>query len=363
MAFVQREDVMTMVEGCVQRIFKNALGADIKLPLPRMTEHEAMERFGIDRPDTRFALELQDVTRLVREVDFSVFREAIDKGGVVKCIVAKAGDKLTRKITDGLTEELKGMGGGGLPLVKVVPASEPRTSVRPDAPAVEFSTGVAKFLQPIADNLCRQVGAGPGDTIFFMPGKYADVCKYLHHVRTRLGQILDLVPKDQWNLLWVVDFPLLAWNEEEKRWDSTHHPFTAPLDEDIPLLDQDPGKVRDKAYDLVLNGTEIAGGSIRIHRNDVQKKVFKLLGISDEEAHEKFEFLLDALRFGAPPHGGIAFGLDRMVMLLSGAQSLREVIAFPKTQRAVCPLTDAPGPVSQKQLDELLLQIKPLPKK
>jgi len=316
-----------------------------------MTEHEAMERFGIDRPDTRFGLELQDITNLVPEVDFPMFREAVGQGGVVKCIVATGGDKLTRKVTDGLAEEIKGIGAAGLPLVKVAQG----------AGGTEFQTGAAKPLQPLCAKLCAQVGAKPGDTIFFMPGKFADVCKYLSYLRTRLGGILSIIPRDKWNLLWVIDFPLLVWNEEEKRWDSTHHPFTAPLDEDVPMLDTDPGKVRDKAYDLVLNGTEMAGGSIRIHRQDVQRKIFSLLGISPEEAKEKFEFLLDALRFGAPPHGGIAFGLDRWVMMLTQSESLRDVIAFPKTQRAVCPLTNAPGPVSKAQLDELYLSLKKLP--
>ncbi|MBI4716438.1 MAG: aspartate--tRNA ligase [Planctomycetes bacterium] len=353
MAFVQREDVMNVVEGCVQRIFKEALGIDIPLPLPRMTEHEAMNRFGIDRPDTRFGLELQDVTELVRGTEFSVFREAIDKGGVVKCIVASGGDLLTRKVTDGLGDEILGIGGAGLPLTKVAQG----------AGGLEFATGIAKHIQPLAAQLCAQVGAKAGDTIFFMPGALADVCKYLAHLRGRLGSIMKLVPEDKWNLLWVIDFPLLVWDETEKRWFSTHHPFTAPLDEDIPLLDTDPGKVRDKAYDLVLNGTEMAGGSIRIHQQAVQKKIFGLLGIGEQEAKEKFEFLLDALRFGAPPHGGIAFGLDRWAMMLSKSESLREVIAFPKTQRAVCPLTNAPSPVSQAQLDELFLSVKPLPKK
>ncbi len=353
MAFVQREDVMAVVEGCVRRIFKDALDIEIPLPLPRMTEHEAMERFGIDRPDTRFGLELQDVTELMRQIDFNVFREAIDKGGVVKCIVAPGGDKLTRKVTDGLTEELKGMGGAGLPLTKIAAGAN----------GIELQTGIAKFLQPLAPKLGQTLAAKAGDTLFFMPGTHADACKYLHHVRTRLGGILDLVSKDQWNLLWIVDFPLLTWDEEENRWASTHHPFTAPLDEDLHLLDSDPGKARDKAYDLVLNGTEMAGGSIRIHRQDVQSKVFRILGISDEEAREKFAFLLDALRFGAPPHGGIAFGLDRWVMKLAQANSLRDVIAFPKTQRAVCPLTNAPSVVSKKQLDELYLALKLPPNK
>jgi aspartyl-tRNA synthetase len=360
MAFVQREDVMNVVEGCVKRIFKDAMGLDIPLPLPRMTEHESMERYGIDRPDTRFGLELRDVTELVKSLDFNVFREAIDKGGVVKCIVA-GGEKLTRKVTDGLTEELRGMGGAGLPLTKVATSSLPPSQGGTQG-GLEFQTGIAKFIQPIASKLCDAVGAKPGDTIFFMPGTYADVCKYLHHVRTRVAGILGIIPEDKWNLLWVIDFPLLTWDEEEQRWASTHHPFTAPLDEDLHMLESDPGKVRDKAYDLVLNGTEMAGGSIRIHQQKIQSQVFRILGISDEEAKEKFEFLLDALRFGAPPHGGIAFGLDRWVMKLAKADSLRDVIAFPKTQRAVCPLTSAPSSVSKKQLDELFLTIKPLPK-
>jgi len=351
MAFVQREDVMNTVEGCVKRIFKDALDIDIPLPLPRLTEHECMERFGIDRPDTRFGLELQDVTELVRGVEFNVFREALDKGGVVKCLVA-GGEKLTRKVTDGLNEELMGMGGGGLPLTKVAQGTA----------GVEFQTGIAKHLQPLAAKICAAVNAKPGDTIFFMPGTYANVCKYLHHVRTRVAGILEIIPKNKWNVLWVIDFPLLTWDEQENRWASTHHPFTAPLDEDLPMLESDPGKVRDKAYDLVLNGTEMAGGSIRIHQQEVQKQVFRILGISDEEAKEKFEFLLDALRFGAPPHGGIAFGLDRWVMKLADTASLRDVIAFPKTQRAVCPLTNAPSSVSQAQLDELYLKLKPTPK-
>ena len=352
MAFVQRDDVMTMVEGCVQRIFRDGLNIEVPVPFPRISEHEAMERFGVDRPDTRYAMELTDITEQVKACDFRVFNAAIEAGGVVKCLVAKGGESLTRKVLDGLTEDIKGIGGTGMPYTKVI---------KSDA-GVEFSTGIAKFVKPICADLCKHVGAEAGDLIVFMPGKYADVCKYLHFVRTKLAQTLDIIPKDRWDLLWVVDFPLVVWDEEEQRWFSTHHPFTAPLDDDLHLLDTDPGKVRDKAYDLVLNGTEMAGGSIRIHSSDVQKKVFALLGIGEEEAKEKFQFLLDALRFGAPPHGGIAFGFDRWIMLLSGAQSLREVIAFPKTQRAVCPLTGAPSDVATEQLDELFLQVKAPPK-
>ena len=228
---------------------------------------------------------------------------------------------------------------------------------------LSFSAGVAQQVPSVCEAVRKVVGAKPGDTIFFVPGECRDVAKYLHFVRTRLASLLDLIPPNQWNLLWVLDFPLVEWDDEEKRWTSTHHPFTAPFDEDLPLLDTDPGKVRAKAYDLVLNGTEMAGGSIRIHQGEIQKKVFGLLGIGEEEAKEKFEFLLDALRFGAPPHGGIAFGLDRWVMILRGSDSLRDVIAFPKTQRAACPLTVAPGPVPKAQLDELFLPVNPLPGK
>lgn len=353
MAFVDQSDILTMVEGCVKRIFKEALGIDIKTPLPRMTEAESLQRFGTDRPDMRYGLELQDVTDLVRDSDFQVFKSAIEAGGMVKCIVASGGDMLTRKVTDGLTEEVKGMGGAGLPVTKVIDGAN----------GPEFSTGVAKFLQPLLGPICERTGAKTGDTIFFMPGSFADVCKYLGYIRARLAEIMEIIPEDEWNLLWVVDFTLMEWDAEEKRWFAKHHPFTAPMDEDVHLLDTDPGKVRAKAYDLVLNGVEMAGGSIRIHRRDVQEKVFSVLGLSPEEAREKFEFLLEGLRFGAPPHGGIAFGFDRWAMILSKSESLREVIAYPKTQRAVCPLTNAPTTVAQKQLDELFLSIKPLPKK
>ncbi len=352
MAFVQRDDVMAAVEGCVQRIFQDGLGITVTPPFLRMSQQEAMERFGIDRPDTRFGMELQDITELARETEFEAFREAIDQGGVVKCLVAKGGEKLSRKVLDGLSEEVRGIEGPGLPVVKVIKGED----------GVDFSAGIAKYARPIASELCQKVGAEPGDLIAFMAGTFGDVCKHLHYVRTRLASILDVIPKDRWDLLWVVDFPLVEWDEEEQRWTSTHHPFTAPLDEDIPLLDTDPGRARAKAYDLVLNGTEMAGGSIRIHQREIQQKIFSLLGISDEEAHEKFEFLMDALRFGAPPHGGIAFGFDRWIMVLSGSESLRDVIAFPKTQRAVCPLTNAPGSVSPAQLEELFLSLKLPPK-
>jgi aspartyl-tRNA synthetase len=350
MAFVQVDDVLDVVEGATVRMFKEGIGVDVPRPFPRMSYQEAMDRFGIDRPDLRFGLELQDISDVAAKTDFSVFRGALDAGGVVKCIVVPEGGNLTRKLTDGLTEELRGMGGGGLPLTKVVAGADG---------SPEFSTGVAKFLQPVCAEILAQTGAKVGDAIFFMPGSYADVCKYLHYTRTRLAEELKLIPEGEWNLLWVVDFPMFEWDEEEQRYFSLHHPFTAPRDEDVHMLETDPGKVLAKAYDLTLNGLEMAGGSIRIHQREVQSQVFRLLGIGEQEAQEKFQFLMDALRFGAPPHGGIAMGFDRWVMLLAGCQSLRDVIAFPKTQRAVCPLTNAPGEVAEAQLKELGIDLRP----
>lgn len=353
MAFVKSNDVMTEVEGCVARVWKEILGYEVKLPLLRMSYAEAMDRFGCDAPDTRFGLEHKDITKALAGItkdDFGVFADAIAAGGIVKCIVVKkseGAEKLTRKITDALTEEIKGMGGGGLATTKV--------QGTPDAP--EFASGVAARIQRFCKEICTAAGAEPGDQIFFSPGKPSDVAKFLHFARLRLADVLGLIPKDRYDILWIVDFPLLAWDEEEKRYVSSHHPFTMPLDEDIPLLETNPPAVRSQAYDLVINGTEMAGGSIRIHRGDVQQKVFELLGISEEDAHRKFEHLMSALRFGPPPHGGIAFGLDRWIMTLGGTSSIRDVIAFPKTQRAVCPLTDAPSEVAPEQLRELGIRL------
>jgi aspartyl-tRNA synthetase len=352
MSFVQAEDVIQMAEGSIAAVFKAVLNHEFKRPLPRMTYWEAMDRFGIDRPDTRFGLELQDVSEIAAKTDFAVFKDALAKGGVVRCIVTSdpAGKVLTRKVIDGLTEEIKGMGGAGLPVAKVVA----------DGAGAKFETGIAKFLGPVTAELLAKTGAKVGDVIWFMPGSVANVSKYLAYLRGRLGAILGLIPEGKWNLLWVTDFPMFEWDEEEKRWNSIHHPFTAPTDEDLPLLfaadSSGLGKIRSKAYDMVLNGTELGGGSIRIHRADVQQQVFKILGITPEEAHVKFDFLMRALQYGPPPHGGLAFGLDRIVMLLTGAQSLRDVIAFPKTQRCTDLLSGAPGPVSEKQLAELFIK-------
>jgi len=355
MAFVKADDVMTVVEGCLARVWKELLGYEFRLPLPRMSFAEAVARYGIDRPDTRFGLELCDLTEVLRGItreEFGIFADALAAGGQVKAICvrkADGADRLTRKITDGLTEEIRGMGGGGLPTTKV--------QGTPDAP--EFATGIGAKIQRFARGICQATGAAPGDQLFFYPGRPADVAKYLAAARSRLGEILGLIPKGVYHALWVVDFPLLEWSEDEKRWVSPHHPFTMPVEEDIPLLATEPGKVRSQAYDLVINGEEMAGGSIRIHRSDVQQRVFELLGISEAEAHQKFEHLMNALRFGPPPHGGIAFGFDRWVMMLAGTHSIRDVIAFPKTQRAICPLTDAPSEVTEEQLRELGLDLAP----
>ena len=351
MSFVQVEDVIEMAEGAMAAVFKAVHNYEFPRPLPHMTYHEAMARYGIDRPDTRFGLELQDVSDLAAKTEFVVFRDALAKGGVVKCIVTSdpTGKVLTRKVIDGLTEEIKGMGGSGLPVTKVIA----------DGAGVKLETGIAKFLAPVMNEVLARTGAAAGDVIWFMPGTFANVSKFLAYLRGRLGSMLNLI-RNELGLLWVTDFPMFEWDEEEKRWNSVHHPFTAPHDEDLPLLFADDrsglGKIRSKAYDMVMNGTELGGGSIRIHRADVQSRVFELLGISPEEAKVKFDFLLRALQYGPPPHGGLAFGLDRIIMLLTGATSLRDVIAFPKTQRGTDPMSGAPGPVAEKQLTELFIK-------
>jgi aspartyl-tRNA synthetase len=349
MAFVTVDDVLSVVEGCLASVWKAVLGVDVPLPMPRLTYKEAMDDYGIDRPDTRFDMKIKDATDLATKMDFNIFRSAIEAGGVVRCLVAKGGESLTRRITDGLTEEIKGIGGGGMPMTKIVAGEN----------GLEAATGIARFCQPIIEPLCAQVGAEAGDAIFFSCGSYAECCKYLSYVRGRLADIMGLIPENTWNFLWVVDFPLVEYDEDERRYTSVHHPFTSPYIEDVELIETDPGAVRAQAYDVILNGLELGGGSIRIHDLDLQRKVFGLLGIDEKEAHEKFEFLMDALRFGAPPHGGIALGMDRIAMLAIGAESLRDVIAFPKTQRAICPLTRAPSEVGDGQLNELALRTAP----
>ena len=345
MSFVDQADVLDMVEGLMRRIWKQVLDVDIPDPLPRMSYREAMDRFGSDRPDLRFELELVDISEMAATTDFGVFRDAVGRGGMVKAIRVPGGGAMTRKETDALAEWSKGFGAKGLAVTKVIDGGQ-------------LETGVAKFLAPIAAQLIEKLGAQTGDLICFAADSSKVVHRVLGELRVKLARERKLIREGEWQWLWVVDFPAFEWNDEAKRWDSLHHPFTSPRDEDIDKLATDPGKVIAKAYDLVCNGSELGGGSIRIHRSDVQAKVFNLLGITDVDAQIKFGFLLDALRFGAPPHGGLALGLDRIIMHLCNTANIRDVIAFPKTQNGADLMTEAPSPVDLKQLDELNLRVQ-----
>jgi len=355
MSFVQGDDVIRVVEGCLARVMKAIHGVEVPTPFPRMTYQQAMDEYGIDRPDTRYDLRIRDVSDIARTLDFRMFTEPLEKGGVVRCVCVPGGAGMTRKELDTLTEELRGIGAGGLPYVKVVDA---------EGGGAKFDTGVAKFFTPQATAaVCRATGAVPGDILFFAADAYDNVCKYLAWLRERVAERLGLIPAGVWHFLWVVDFPMFEFHAEDGRYYAVHHPFTAPLDEDVPLLERKTAlQCRAKAYDVVLNGIELGGGSIRIHRADVQQKVFQLLELTPEEQQLKFGFLLEALTYGPPPHGGIALGIDRMVMLLAGLDNIRDVIGFPKTQQAVCPLTGAPSPVSPAQLDELGLRVAAPPR-
>ncbi len=344
MSFVTEEDIMATIEGLLSRIIKAIRNVDVKTPFPRMTYQDAMNRFGSDKPDLRYRLEFMDVTKLLDGSQFKIFQEVIKQNGVIKGI--KVSEKnFSRGDFDELTSYVQGFGAKGLVWFKVLDSS--------------LESPVAKFLNEDQQKKLRdQFQAKTGDTLFLIADQWAAACTALGALRTKLASTLGLTAKSQeFNLSWVIDFPLFTWNEEEKHVDAVHHPFTAPQDADLAYLEKEPLKVKARAYDIILNGTEVGGGSIRIHQETVQKKVFSILGITDSEAQEKFGFLLKALRFGAPPHGGIAIGLDRLCALLAGQDSIREVIAFPKTQRGTCPLTDAPSKVYPKQLKELYLNI------
>ena len=349
LSFTDREEVIEIVGGFVQRLWREIL--DVEVPeIPRMPWSEAMDRYGIDRPDLRFGLELVDLDDLAAQTEFGVFRDALaaehrGRKGVVKAMRVPGGaTALTRKQLDALTEFAKGFGLGGLPTTKVAEGG--------------FETGIAKFLAPIEAPLRERLGLETGDLVVFGPGRWETVCKALGEVRLKLGRDLGLIDDSRWAFLWVVDFPMFEFDEDEERWVALHHPFTAPLPGQAPLLESDPGGCLSAGYDLVVNGSEIAGGSIRIHQQAIQEKVFELIGLSAEEAESKFGFLLRALRHGAPPHGGIAFGLDRVVMHLAGTENIRDVIAFPKTQSGADLLCDAPSSIDEAQLKELGIALR-----
>jgi aspartyl-tRNA synthetase len=344
LSFVDRQDIMQIMEGMIARVFQDTLGVELTLPMSRITYTEALARFGVDNPDMRFDLELVEISNLAKDCGFKVFADAVKKGGIVKLLNARQCASFSRKEIDDLTDFVKIYGAKGLAYVKV------QEDGSWQSPITKFFTDKEIAL------IDEAADSKPGDLLLFAADTFKVANESLGRLRGLLGQKLGLARKDDFRFVWVTDFPLLEWDGEARRHVAVHHPFTAPLDEDIALLDGDPGSARAKAYDLVLNGSEIGGGSIRIHNREIQNKMFSLMGITAEEAEEKFGFLLNALSYGAPPHGGIAFGLDRLMMILTGSDSIRDVIAFPKTQKATCLLSEAPGEVDDKQMRELSIR-------
>ena len=347
MSFVSRDYIFNLVEEMFACLFNKLFNIKIKIPFAKMDYQEAISRYGTDKPDLRFKMEIINFTEIFDKSSFKVFEEVIKNKGEI-CAIKIEGDKeFSRKKLDDLQLFITSFGAKGLSYIKIKEGKD-------------FQSPISKFISPEEiEKVKIKTDANPGDLILIVADQGEVVYEALGNLRLKLANDLNLINQDkkEFNFLWVTNFPLLEYNPEEKRYESVHHPFTAPVDEDIELLETDPLKVRSKAYDLILNGNEIGGGSIRIHNTDLQKIIFRLLGINDKQAEHKFGFLLQALKYGAPPHGGIAFGLDRLVMLLAGARSIREVIAFPKTQKATCLLTDAPSEVDQKQLKELYIKL------
>ena len=346
LSFVDVDDVIDVNERLMAKVFKDAIGLDVKLPFERMPWQEAMDRFGTDKPDIRFGMELVDVTDIVKDCDFGVFATPANNGGSVRGITVPGQGGMSRKKIDKLVEYAKGVGAKGLAYLCV---NEDGT----------YKSSFAKFMtEEELDKLVNAMGAEKGDLILFAADSNKIVWEVLGSLRCELAKQLDMIPEDEFAFLWITDFPLFEYSEEQERFVAMHHPFTMPYEEDIEFLISDPAKVRAKAYDIVLNGCELGGGSIRIHREDVQAKMFEALGFTNEEAYDRFGFLLDAFSYGVPPHAGLAYGLDRMIMLMTGADSIRDVIAFPKVKDASDLMTEAPSPVDEKQLEELFLSIK-----
>ena len=346
LSFVDVDDVIDVNERYLSYLFKEVLGIDVKLPIERITWQEAMDRFGSDKPDMRFGMELHDVSDIVKNCGFSVFTGALEAGGSVRGINAEGQGSMPRKKIDKLVEFAKGYGAKGLAYIAIAEDGTRKSSF-------------AKFMtDEEMDALVVAMDGKAGDLLLFAADKKKLVYDVLGALRLELAKQMDLLDKNEYRFVWVTEFPLLEWSEEENRFTAMHHPFTMPMDEDIPLLDTDPGAVRAKAYDIVLNGNEIGGGSVRIHQDDIQERMFKELGFTPEAAHEQFGFLLDAFKYGVPPHAGLAYGLDRLVMLIAKVDSTRDVIAFPKVKDASCLMTQAPQRVSEAQLDELGLEVE-----